>query len=78
MEAELDLQPSLLHQCRAGPLVPVLVLVAAEDNYNSEPAPKLRGEHSVIFGRTPADERGREVKNICSRKGRKFYAEKCL
>ena len=77
MEAELDLQPSLLHQCRAGPLVPVL-LVAAEDNYNSEPAPKLGGEHSVIFGRTPADERGREVKNICSRKGRKFYAEKCL
>ena len=38
MEAELDLQPSLLHQCRAGPPVPVLV--AAEDNYNSEPAPK--------------------------------------
>ena len=71
MEAELDLQPSLLHQCRAG-------LVAAEDNYNSEPAPKPGGEHSVIFGRTPADERGREVKNICSRKGRKFYAEKCL
>ena len=64
MEAELDLQPSLLHQCRAGPLV--LVLVAAEDNYNSEPAPKLRGEHSVIFGRTPAEEAVREVKNICS------------
>ena len=67
MEAELDLQPSLLHQCRAGPLVPVL-LVAAEDNYNSEPAPKLGGEHSVIFGRTPAEEAVREVINICSLK----------
>ena len=64
MEAELDLQPGLLHQCRAGPPVPVLV--AAEDNYNSEPAPKPGGEHSVIFGRTPAEERGREVKNICN------------
>ena len=64
MEAELDLQLNLLHQCRAGPLVPVLV--AAEDNYNSEPAPKLGGEHSVIFGRTPAEEAVREVKNICS------------
>ena len=60
MEAELDLQPSLLHQCRAGPLV------AAEDNYNSAPAPKLGGEHSVIFGRTPAEEAVREVKNICT------------
>ena len=54
MEAELDLQPNLLHQCRAGPLVPVLVLVAAEDNYNSEPAPKQEeNTPSFLVGHPP-------------------------
>ena len=52
MEAELDLQPSLLHQCRAGPPVPVLV--AAEDNYNSEPAPKPEeNTPSFLVGHPP-------------------------
>ena len=63
MEAELDLQPA--SSISAGQ-DHWLVLVAAEDNYNSEPAPKLGGEHSVIFGRTPVEEAVREVKNICS------------
>ena len=61
MEAELDLQPSLLHQCRAGPLVlvPVLVL-AAEDNYNSEPAPKPEeNTPSFLVGHPPRKQLGK-------------------
>ena len=48
-----------------------MLLVAAEDNYNSEPAPKPGGEHSVIFGRTPPEERGREYLQLKKKKIRR-------